>query len=68
MQNRTKTDTGRRVEYTKALGRILVKELCKMAPYVRNKGRLVIGHSKSASATVYQKHRTALTRKWMYAV
>ena len=30
--NRTKTDTGRRVEYTKALGRILVKELCKMAP------------------------------------
>ena len=32
MSNRTKTDTGRRVEYTKALGRILVKELCKMAP------------------------------------
>ena len=38
--DRTKTDTGRRVEYTKALGRILVKELCKMAPYVRNKGCL----------------------------
>ena len=32
MLNRTKTDTGRRVEYTEALGRILVKELCKMAP------------------------------------
>ena len=36
---RTKTDTGRRVEHTQALGRTLVKELCKMAPYVRNKGR-----------------------------
>jgi hypothetical protein len=26
------TDTGRRVEYTKAIGRILVKELGKLAP------------------------------------
>jgi hypothetical protein len=26
------TDTGRRVEYTKAIGRTLVKELGKMAP------------------------------------
>ena len=26
------------------------------------------GHSKSASATVYQKHRTLLTRKRMYRV
>ena len=24
------------------------------------------GHSKSAPATVYQKHRSLLTRKWMY--
>jgi hypothetical protein len=30
--NRTKTDTGRRDEKSKALGRTLVKELCKMAP------------------------------------
>jgi hypothetical protein len=26
------TDTGRRVDYTKAIGRILVKELGKLAP------------------------------------
>jgi hypothetical protein len=30
--NRTKTDTGRRDEKSKALGRTLVKELCKMTP------------------------------------
>ena len=30
--NRTKTDTGRRDEYSKALERTLVKELCNMAP------------------------------------
>ena len=29
---RTKTDTGRRDEYSKALERTLVKELCNMAP------------------------------------
>ena len=29
---RTKTDTGRRDEYSKALERTLVKELCKLAP------------------------------------
>ncbi len=29
---RTKTDTGRQVENTKAIGRTLVKELGKMAP------------------------------------
>ena len=67
-RNRTKTDTGRRVEHTQALGRTLVKELCKMAPYVRNKERLARGHSKSATATVYQKHRTVRTRKWKYTV
>ena len=26
------------------------------------------GHSKSALSTVYQKHRTLRTRKWMYRV
>ena len=26
------TDAGRRVEYTKAIGRTLLKELCKMTP------------------------------------
>jgi hypothetical protein len=30
--NRTKTDTGRRDEYSKALERTLVKELCKLTP------------------------------------
>lgn len=37
--NRTKTDTGRRDEKSQALGRMVVKELCKIVPYVRNKGR-----------------------------
>ena len=32
LTDRTKTDTGRRDEKSKALGRTLVKELCKMAP------------------------------------
>ena len=32
MHVRTKTDTGRRDEYSKALERTLVKELCNMAP------------------------------------
>ena len=30
--DRTKTDTGRRDEKSKALGRTLVKELCNMTP------------------------------------
>ena len=30
--DRTKTDTGRRDEYSQALERTLVKELCKLAP------------------------------------
>jgi len=32
------TDTGRRVENTKALGGTLAKELGKLAPYLRKKG------------------------------
>ena len=32
------TDTGRRVEDTKANGRTFVKEFGKLTPYVRNKG------------------------------
>ena len=32
------SDTGRRVEDTKANGRTFVKEFGKLAPYVRNKG------------------------------
>ena len=35
---RTKTDTGRREEYSQALERTLVKELGKMTPYLRYKG------------------------------
>jgi hypothetical protein len=31
-RDRTKTDTGRRDEKSQALGRTVVKELCKMAP------------------------------------
>ena len=36
------TDTGRWVEYTKANGRTLVKELGKIVPYLRKKGRLLL--------------------------
>ena len=38
---RTKTDTGRRGEYPKALERMVVKELGNLTPYVRNKGALL---------------------------
>ena len=34
------TDTGRRDEYSKANGRRVVKELGKLAPKLRDKGRL----------------------------
>ena len=36
---RTKTDTGGRVEETKVSERTVAKELGKIAPYVRKKGR-----------------------------
>jgi len=39
-RSRTKTDTGRRGEYPKALERTVVKELGNLTPYVRNKGSL----------------------------
>ena len=38
---RTKTDTGRRGEKPQALERMIVKELGKLTPYVRNKGALL---------------------------
>ena len=76
MHIRTKTDTGRRGEYPQALERTVVKELGKLTPYLRNKGslpatafmRVAGGRRESALATVYQKHRTLLTRKRMYRV
>ena len=40
---RTKTDTGGRGEYPKALERMVVKELGKFTPYVRKKGALTFG-------------------------
>ena len=36
--DRTKTDTGRKDEYSKARERNIVKELGKLAPYLREKG------------------------------
>jgi len=48
----TKTDASRLVEYTKADERMPPKELGKMAPYLRKKGRP--GRlSKEGVATVY---------------
>jgi hypothetical protein len=40
MHIRTKTDTGRRGEYPKALERTVFKELGNLTPYVRKKGSL----------------------------
>eukprot|EP00801_Mesodinium_rubrum_P001642 Mrub_01642.p2 GENE.Mrub_01642~~Mrub_01642.p2 ORF type:complete len:210 (+),score=-17.85 Mrub_01642:1367-1996(+) len=39
-RSRTKTDTGRRGEYPQALERMVVKELGKLTPYVRDKEAL----------------------------
>ena len=39
--SRTKTDTGRRGEKPQALEKMVVKELGKLTPYVRNKGALL---------------------------
>ena len=39
--SRTKTDTGRRGEKPQALEIMVVKELGKLTPYVRNKGALL---------------------------
>lgn len=36
--DRTKTDTGRKEEYSKARERNIVKELGKLTPYLRKKG------------------------------
>jgi hypothetical protein len=48
---RTKTDTGRRGEYPKALERTVFKELGNFTPYVCNKGSLpgAILHSRISS-------------------
>ena len=43
---RTKTDTGRRGEYPKALEITVFKELGNLTPYVRKKGFLQIRLSK----------------------
>ena len=52
---------------------MVVKELGKFTPYVRNKGALLPdssgkGRREKALTTVYQKHRTVPTRKRMYTV
>ena len=62
------TNTGARGEYPKASEITGVKELGKMAPYVRNKGRqhLFVGRSKEVQPTVYQKHSSLLKRKLKY--
>jgi len=54
----TKTNSSGWVEYTKAQGRIPLKELGKMAPYVRNKEFLLQNKriNKERRWTVYQKH------------
>ena len=45
------TDSGRRVEYTKALERRVLKELGKLPPYLRKKEALIVRkHSEGAQA------------------
>ena len=69
------TDTGGQVENTKAIERILVKELGKSLPCLRYKGdpgreeacpRSVGGGTDQGVATVYQKHRCMRRRKPLY--
>ena len=70
------TDTGRRVENTKANGRTFVKELGKLDPVTSGEGvppcvmNLLSQHEgvavNMALATGYQNHRSLLSRKTMY--
>ena len=47
----------------------MAKELGKFDPKLRDKARLLlVGRSEKVQATVYQKHRTLLSRKTMYRV
>src|SRR3954453_6973886 len=66
--DRTKTDTGRRGEYPKALERTAVKELGNLTPQLAEKGSLLLRERAQEAdwATVYQKHSSVLTRKRMY--
>ena len=55
------------VEYTKAFERSILKELGKLPPYLRKKEALSLGNQCGGGtgqgvATVYQKHRTLLSR------
>ncbi len=73
---RTKTDTGGQVENTKVIEITLVKELGKNAPLLRDKERPCRvkplaggargGRSELAQPTVYQNHRSLLSRKTTY--
>ena len=70
------TDTGGQVENTKAIERILVKELGKSLPCLRYKGDplgvmglapgALVGGTDQGVATVYQKHRCMRRRKPLY--
>ena len=64
------SDTGRLPEYGKALGRILAKELGKIAPYVCKKGSLGVFNVKGTVKwlpRLFSKNTgPCLTRKRMY--
>ena len=73
------TDSGGRGEYPKALERTHPKELGKITTVTSGEGRPAVGErprvskralvaEKSGVATVYQKHRTLLSRKTTYRV
>ena len=50
------TDTGGRVEYTKALERFTVKELGKLTPYLRNKGSRRKAGAENRSRQLFNKN------------
>jgi len=71
----TKTDTGGQVENTKVIEITLVKNSAKSPRNFGIRGALVgealrewstMGRSELAEATVYQKHRSLLSRKTTY--
>ncbi len=61
------TDTGGVVENTEGREITLSKELGKNGPVTSGEGVPArAGRSEEAQATVYQKHRSPLSRKTMY--
>ena len=68
---RTKTDTGRCGEKPQALERMVVKELGKLTPYVRNKGALLVkqrAQRKGSDDCLSKTQHCANSQEHVYSV